>query len=327
MRDWRCAYRRPLGSAEPMDAFAPSARSENAPPLVTPAVLWLVAALIALHFAQWTIVQPTELQTLLAFQRGDLDVGRWWAVATYSLVHPSATLLALNTYALVLFGPRLERFWGTRRFVGFAALAALGGWIAHLFIGGATPLLGASAVAFGVMGAHAMRWGGEERALTGDFTARGRWIIGFVAGVVLLAGMQEPSGGGTAFLAHIGGFGAAWVFARATSVLFVERFREGVSAMPDEPPDDQPPRAVPKTLPRSRAQRETIDDVVARANETGARRTSPTRRRQNPDQQAKATEPPTMDSILDKISAEGLDRLTPAERRVLDDHSRRLRDG
>jgi hypothetical protein len=110
-------------------------------------------------------------------------------------------------------------------------------------------------------------------------------------------------------------------------VLFVERFREGVSAMPDEPPDDQPPRAVPKTLPRSRAQRETIDDVVARANETGARRTSPTRRRQNPDQQAKATEPPTMDSILDKISAEGLDRLTPAERRVLDDHSRRLRDG
>jgi len=310
-----------------MDALAPSPRTETPPPLVTPAVLWLVAVLIAVHFAQWTIVQPVELQALLAFQRGDLDVGRWWAVATYSLVHPSAVLLVLNAYALVLFGPRLERFWGVRRFVGFAALAALGGWIAHLFIGGGSPLLGASAIALGVMGAHGLRWGGEERALTGDFTARSRWIIGFVAFVVLLTGMQESIGGGTVFLAHLGGFGAAWVFARATSVLFVERFREGVSAMPDEPPEDQPPRAVPKTLPRSRSQRETIDDVVARSNEAGARRTSPTRRRQNPDQQAKTAEPPTMDAILDKISAEGLDRLTPTERRVLDDHSRRLRDG
>jgi hypothetical protein len=33
-----------------------------------------------------------------------------------------------------------------------------------------------------------------------------------------------------------------------------------------------------------------------------------------------------VDAILDKISAEGIDRLTPDERRVLDDHSRRLRD-
>jgi hypothetical protein len=30
-------------------------------------------------------------------------------------------------------------------------------------------------------------------------------------------------------------------------------------------------------------------------------------------------------AILDKISAEGIDCLTPDERRVLDDHSRRLR--
>ena len=305
-------------------------QAEGAPSLVTPAVVWLVAVLGAVHFLQWTIVQPADVQALLAFRRGDLDAGRWWAAATYSLVHPSVTLLALNAYALVLFGPRLERFWGTRRFLGFAALAALGGWIAHLFVGGVTPLLGATAVALGVMGAHALRWGGEERALAGGRTARGRWIVAFVGAVLLVSGMREEVGGGAAFLAHLGGLGAAWVFARATSVLFVERFREGVSAMPDEPPEDQPPRAVPKSLPRSRAQRETIDDVVARSNEAGTPRTqrpAPTRRRQNPERAAEADGPPTIDAILDKISAVGLDRLTPAERQVLDDHSRRLRDG
>lgn len=298
-------------------------------PLVTPAVKWLVGVLAAVHFMQWTVVQPAELQQLLAFRRDDLDVGRWWSAATYALVQPSAVVLALNAYALLVFGPRLERFWGVRRFLGFAALATLGGWVTHLFVGGAGPLLGATAVAFGVMGAYALRWGNEERGLPAGLTMRERWAVAVTAGVMLLAGIEEPVGGGTAFLAHLGGFGAAWVFAHTTSVLFVERFRDGVSAMPDEPPDDQPPRAVPKTLPRSRAQRETIDDVVARTNAESTRRNAPTRRRNEPGRPASGggAEVPTIDTILDKISAEGMDHLTPEERRVLDDHSRRLRDG
>jgi len=310
---------------------SPSANDRRAPfvtPFVTPAVLWLACALAGTHFVQWTVIQPAEAQRLLAFTPGDLDAGRWWSVATYALVHPSTMLLALNVYAIVLFGPRLERFWGSRRFVGFATLAALGGWIAHLFVGGAQPLLGASAIGLGVMSAYAMRWGNEERVLPGGFTARERWGIAFTAAVTLLIGMQETVGGGLAFFAHLGGVGAAWVFAGATSVLFVERFHDGVSAMPDDPPEDQPPRAVPKTLPRSRSQRETIDDVVARTNAETVQRQTPRRRRPEPEPSAAPTEaPPTIDAILDKISAEGMERLTPEERRVLDDHSRRLRDG
>jgi hypothetical protein len=242
-------------------------------------------------------------------------------------VHPSALLLALNVYMVLLFGPRLERFWGARRFAGFAVLAALGGWMVHLFIGGEGVLLGASAIGLGVMGAHALRWGSDERLLVGGFTARVRWLAAVVGAIVLLSGLQEPIGGGVPFLAHAGGLVTAWVFARATSVLLVERFREGVSAMPDEPPEDQPPRAVPKTLPRSRAQRETIDDVVARTNAETARRNAPTRRRlPRAPEPGVAEGPPSLDAILDKISAEGIERLSPEERRFLDDHSRKLRD-
>lgn len=310
----------PLGS--PVEALGRRA------PFVTPAVLWLISALVTVHFIQWTVVQPAEMQRLLAFGPGDLDAGRWWSVATYSLVHPSAAILGLNVYALAVFGPRLERAWGARRAAGFATLAALGGWIVHLFVGAAQPLLGASAIGFGVMAAYALRWGNEERRLPGGITAREHWGVAFTAAVTLLIGMQEAVGGGLAFFAHLGGAGAAWIFASATSVLFVERFREGVSPMPDEPPDDQPPRAVPKTLPRSRSQRETIDDVVARTNAETTQRHLPTRRRKEVEQPTASTPaPPTIDAILDKISAEGMDRLTPDERRVLDDHSRRLRDG
>lgn len=295
--------------------------------LIPSAVLGLVCALVAVHFLRWTVLQPEVLVEAFAFHRGDLDAGRWWSVATYPLVQPSATMLLASVYALLVFGPRLERLWGARRFVGFSVLAALGGWMVHLFVGGEAPLLGAASVALGVIGAHAMRWGAEEQVLAGGFTVRVRWAAAFVAAVILLAGLQETLGGGAAFLAHTGGLAAAWVFTRVTSVLLVERFREGVSAMPDEPPEDQPPRAVPKTSPRSRAQRETIDDLVARSNAETTRRpatpTKPSPRRPQPEPAAAA---PTLDAILDKISQHGLDALSPDERHVLDEHSRRLRD-
>lgn len=305
---------------------APRTDLSSRAPLIPPAVLGVVCALAAVHFLRWTVLQPEVLVEAFAFHRGDLDAGRWWSVATYSLVQPSAMMLFVTGYALLLFGPRLERVWGARRFVGFAALAALGGWMVHLFVGGTAPLLGAASVALGVIGAHAMRWGAEEQVLTGGFTVRVRWAAAFVVAVILLTGLQETLGGGAAFLAHAGGVGAAWVFSRATNATLVERFRDGVSAMPDEPPDDQPPRAVPKTLPRSRAQRETIDDLVARSNAETTRRPAIPMRPAGVQQPAAGPPPLTLDAILDKISQQGLEALSADERRLLDDHSRRLRD-
>lgn len=298
-------------------AAAPTIRA----PLVPPATFTLVVTLMGVHFLRWTVLRPEVLVEALAFHRGDLDAGRWWSAATYSLVQPSALLLALSVYALLVFGPRLERIWGARRFLSFTAFAALGGWMVHLFVGGAAPLLGATSLALGVVGAHAMRWGAEERILAGGFTVRVRWAAAFVAAVLLLTALQEPIGGGAAALAHLGGLGSAWLFTRATQVLLVERIREGVSAQPDDPPDDQPPRAVPRSSPRARGQRDTIDDVVARNNAAARRRTEPPSR-----SVAESHAPPTVDAILDKILTNGLDRLTDEERRILDDHSRRLRD-
>ncbi|MHB1298265.1 MAG: rhomboid family intramembrane serine protease [Gemmatimonadaceae bacterium] len=312
-----------------MPALTPPALPTS-PPRLTRGVTWLVAALLAVEFLQYTLFQPSDVQATLGFRRVDLDDGRWWSVATFMFAHASVSLTLFNAYALTLFGPRLERFWGTRRFLVFVGLAAIGGWIMHLFIGGDSLMLGASASAFGVLTANALRWGGEEHELAGGFTMSGRWLAALVGAIILLVGLQDRAGGagGPAFAAHLGGMIAAWFFMRATKVLLVERFREGVSAVPDEPPEDQPPRAVPKTLPRSRSrERETIDDVVARSNAAAARRTPAPTRRAAPETEDPRRSMTDIDTILDKISAHGIEHLTPDERRVLDDHSRRLRDG
>jgi membrane associated rhomboid family serine protease len=287
------------------------------------AVLWTVAALGIVQFLQWTIVQPADVQALLGFRRGDVDLGRWWTTLTFPLAHRDLTLLLLNVYALVLFGPRLEHEWGTARFSALLAVAAVGAWMSHLITGNSGSLLGASALAFAVLTAYAVRWGDATHLLAGGFEVRGRWVTLFVGAMILLVGLQAGDGGGAGFLAHLGGMAAGWLFVRATPVLMVERLREGVSALPDDPPDDQPPRAFPKTLPRSRARdRETIDDVLSRTNAAAARRTTPPPRRT---QQEPAAEPPSIDAILEKISAEGIDRLTADERRALEDQARRLR--
>jgi membrane associated rhomboid family serine protease len=299
-------------------------------PRITRVVAWFVALVLGAEFLQYTVVQPELLQDALGFRRGDLDLGRWWSAETYLLVHGSVAMALLNAYALLLVGPRLERHWGGKRFAGFLLLAGLGGWMFHLFVGGDAALLGASSAAFGALAAYAMRWGAEEHLLAGGLMVRGRWLAGLMGAMILLLGLRGGPGGGAPFVAHLGGVAVAWMFVRGTEVLLVERFREGVSAVPDDPPEDQPPRAIPKTLPRSRARdRETIDDVVARSNAAAARRDTTPRPRQNvktpPPQSMAAVPLPDIDMILDKISAGGIDCLTPDERRVLDDHSRRLR--
>lgn len=294
------------------------ARVPRLPRIVT----WVVAVLVVVEFLQWTVVQPADVQATFGFRRADLELGRWWTTLTFPLVHRDLTLLLLNVYALALFGSRLEVAWGARRFLSFLVLAGLGGWVLQLVSGSDGTLLGASAAAFGALAAYALRWGDERHGVAGGFEVQGRWLTVMVGAMILLVGLRAGDGGGLGFLAHLGGLVTAWSFVRATPVLLVERLRDGVSALPDEPPEDQPPRAFPKSAPRARG-RETIDDVVSRTNAQAARRAAP-RREVRPEVTPEA---PSLDAILDKISAQGIDQLTAEERQFLDDYSKRRRDG
>ncbi|MBX7119044.1 MAG: rhomboid family intramembrane serine protease [Gemmatimonadaceae bacterium] len=304
----------------------PEARGASPLPRLPRISAWVVALLVAVEFLQWTVVLPADVQAALGFHREDLEVGRWWTTLTFPLVHRDLTLLLLNAYAIALFGSRLEVAWGARRYLAFLWLAGLGAWMLQLLTGSEGVLLGASAAAFAVLGAYAMRWGGDVHGTAGGLEMRGRWLTVLVGTMVLLVGLRSGDGGGLPFLAHLGGLATAWLFVRATPVQLAETLRDGVTALPDEPPEDQLPRAVPRTAPRSRAKdRDSIDDVVSRTNAAAARRSSAPRRRAKPE--APPAAPPTVDAILDKISAEGIDRLTDEERRILQDHAKRMRDG
>jgi len=283
------------------------------------AVWWIVALSVGLFFLQFTVFDPSDVETVLAFATRDLGY-RWWTVATFTLVHGSTWTLGVNLLAIGVFGSALERAWGTGEFVRYYIACSLGAWIAHVtFVAGSTVLAGAAAPAIGAMLAYAALARDAKHFQVGAVSVSAGWLAVVGTLGILLAGVgNAPPGDATAYLVHTGGLVAGWVYLRTASSVNLTRLREAVSPVPDEP-EDVPPRAIPRG--HARAQR-IEDDIVARSNAAVAREAS-----------AQPSAPPVegrdggaLDRLLDKISAHGIESLTEDERKLLDDVSRRLRD-
>ncbi|MBI3504531.1 MAG: rhomboid family intramembrane serine protease [Proteobacteria bacterium] len=291
-------------------------------PRLTSAVQLLLLASVATWVLQLTLVTPGDMQSALGFSSHTLT-DRWWTIVTYSFVHADGWHLAMNGYALWLFGPRVEARWGSGPFVRFYLLCALGGWFAHLVFGApGTTLIGSTAAVAGVALAYARTWPNETVHLFGTVPATSRWLAYLVIMLLLLDGTLSPEIGlGTAYLAHLGGLAAAGMALRATPSATLERLRRSVNAVPDEP-DEPMPRAIPRSAPRTRPAEHAIDDIVAQANASPVPRPASRTARQ-------AETPPseTLDRLLDKISQHGIASLSSDEKRWLEEASKKLQRG
>lgn len=289
------------------------------------AVAWLLGINIAVYFLQVTVASPSDMIAALGFHSRDLGaLGRaWWTIGTYMFVHGGIWHLALNLYTLWLFGPRVEAAWTPGEFTRFYLFCGLGGWFLHLFVAGDSVLIGASAAVMGVMLAYAALWPHDTVYLFGLVPMTVRWLMVLVVVVNLLGGMASMPESGIAYLAHLGGVGAAWLYLRTSARVSLAGVRRHVEPVPDIPDEDLP-HAVPKS---HRPPREpNADDAVARSKAMTARRNTTPRPGQAKAPTAPAeTDAARLNRVLDKISASGLDSLTTEERQLLDDASKRRR--
>jgi membrane associated rhomboid family serine protease len=289
-------------------------------PRLTKAVQWLIAINVAIYFLQLTVVGAQNMLPALGFDADNLSRA-WWTIGTYMFVHGGFWHLALNMYTLYIFGPRVEHAWSAGEFTRFYVLCGLGGWFFHLLFARDALLIGASAAVLGVTLAYATRWPDDEIYLFGVIPLKVKWMVAGLVVLNIVGGMAERHGG-VAYLAHLGGLAAAWLYLRSASGgAGIERFKQRVSPAPDLP--DETPRAIPRSMPRSREKGNEIDEIIARSNAAVSRR---------PAQQApvavKATRKVSeLDLVLDKISQHGIDSLTHEEKRMLEEMSRELRDG
>ncbi len=84
-----------------------------------------------------------------------------WVFITSCFLHGGITHLFFNSFALLMFGPYLEREIGTKKFIMLFLLAGIAGNLTYfltIFMGiiPAVPALGASGSIFGILGALAV---------------------------------------------------------------------------------------------------------------------------------------------------------------------------
>ena len=301
---------------------------ERATPWSARAVQVLIAISAAALYLQWNVVGDADAFALLGFHEGSGQ--RMLAGAlTYSFVHLGLWHLALNMYALFAFGPRVESVMGARAFFAYYLWCGLGGAAAYLLFARSGVLVGASAAVLGVMFGYAQQWPNDEVALFGIVPMRA-WTMVMLFAVANLTlgalGSAEVSGSaaGYTYLAHAGGMVFGWLYLRTPPGTSIERLRQRVSPAPDY--QDEPPRAIPRTLPRARAQRDEVDEIVAKSKAIAAQKRPTPRAVAIPLPSSRELRVEELNRVLDKISSAGLASLTAAERAVLDDMARRLRD-
>ena len=297
---------------------------EHDTPRLTLGVRVLLAISVAMLFLQRTVVSDADAFAVLGFQGRSV-----WSALTYTFVHFSAWHLALNMYALLLFGPRLETAMGTRAFSFYFLWCSLGGAIFHLLFVRSGLLIGSSAAVFGVVFAYWQQWPRDEVALFGAIPMR-VWTLGAMLIVANLAlGIMGPADSGAGangwiYLAHAGGIAFGWLYFRTPPAASLDRLRQRISPAPDYP-DEAPPRAIPRTLPRARTQRDEVDEIVAKSRAVASQNRPVTRMITTPLRGREDARVAELDRLLDKISSAGLASLSAEERALLDESAKRLR--
>jgi membrane associated rhomboid family serine protease len=267
-------------------------------PRPTPTVMRVIAVTAVVQLLLETIFTSPDVRYALMLDPAGFLRQPWGAV-TYLFVHGGILHLATNMLGLYLFGTAVEARMGSRPFLIYYLYCGIGAALTAVLLSLFTqqaPIIGASGAVLGVAVAFAIFWPDAEILVFPiPFPIRARTlVIGLAVLDLVFAQLVHD---GVAHEAHLGGMAAGWLF-----------FRFGGFATGRPAATPKPRRVV------------MVQQGVTR--EAGPRATPPLRQAAppRPGNDPVAAE---VDRVLDKISEQGIQSLTPDERRFLDEVSKR----
>jgi membrane associated rhomboid family serine protease len=140
-----------------------------------------------------------------------------WRIVTYQFLHDPSSIshILFNMIALYFFGPLLENFWGTRRFIVFYLICGAMGGIVYpiLALTGVLPvgpLVGASGAILGMLAAGAILFPNLRVYIWGILPLRLSVLAVILAVVSFLGLVRGQNAGGEA--AHLAGMAAGAVY-------------------------------------------------------------------------------------------------------------------
>jgi len=190
-------------------------------PQLTPVVRWLLIANIAVFLIGYLAV-PIGGFLLNWFSVYPISIGtslQLWRLVTYQFLHGSLGHVFWNMFVLYFFGPMLERFWGSRKYLVFYLVCgAMGGVfypiLAHIGWLDVGPLMGASGSILGMLAAAAILFPHMIVYVFGVFPMKMSLLAIILAVMSVLSVLRpEVSGNAGGEAAHLGGMiaGALYV--------------------------------------------------------------------------------------------------------------------
>ncbi len=135
-------------------------------------VIWLLGINTVIYFMDFILTTGSRVPgwlspSLLGNYNIDQAVFKFqiWRFVTYQFLHAGFMHLFFNMIGLFFFGPLLERWWGSRRFLAFYLLCGISGAVlmtilymipGFLPINPSIPLVGASGSIFGILAGAAV---------------------------------------------------------------------------------------------------------------------------------------------------------------------------
>ncbi len=222
-----------------------------------------------------------------------------WTFLTYMFVHAGFLHLAFNMLMLFFFGPAVEDHMGGRTFLWYYLVCGLGGAALSFLIAVFTPVapfVGASGAVLGVALAFALMWPDAPILVFPlPVPIKAKWLVLGLA-ILDLAPALIGASDHVAHFAHLGGLLFGFLYLRGEALL--------------------------RRPARPARQRRTMAPAAVAGSTDGARQREAPRRPAAPTHAATQAE---IDRLLDKISANGIESLTPEERELLSERSRQLR--
>jgi membrane associated rhomboid family serine protease len=262
----------------------------------------IVANLLVFLLQKTLFVDPRFIQALGFAPLVALE--RPWTFLTYMFVHAGVLHLAFNLLMLGFFGPSVEARMGGKPFLFYYLLCGIGGAAFSFLLTQWVPvqlIVGASGAILGVALAFAWYWPNHPvHVFPLPEPVPAKWLVTFFVALDLVLAAAGASDG-VAHLAHLGGVGTgllvlkgrAWRLSRAE-----RHVREASESSVLVGPSSHASRSRNGAVPPFRTGRSEHKEIRTSAE---------------------------IDRVLDKISASGVESLTPAERRFLAEMSRRMR--
>ena len=135
---------------------------------------------------------------------------RWWQFVTHMFMHGNFAHIFFNMWSLFVFGPLLERLWGSKKFLIFYFVCGLGAALCHELVLMTQPLsniptVGASGAIYGLLLGFGMLY--PNYVLTLVFppvSLKAKWFVVIFAVIELVTGILGTRDG-VAHFAHLGG--------------------------------------------------------------------------------------------------------------------------